>query len=744
MAIIENNHESGSDHLEPGQPGPGANSNAEARFDPYFLYARDTNFRFIDLQDKDELPILVELTVPVSRIFEEGAEFLPANSRDWFRISRLFEIAPEVLKESRFAAAAVRRQFFQELRMGKLDKAIVRFELCAPVPGAPSAWPKDGKTPPDDFLEQFNQMRTPTQEAQSGPSSQQAAPAPPAPSSVASAAVPSKVVVGLIDDGIAFANRRFRDKAGTQTRLLSFWGQDLVGPVGLPGPWPSYGRIISRPRINSLFASSTHGGFLDEDAVYRKAGLDYSGAGHKSWGRRAGHGTHVLDLAAGLNGDEVQPTSPLIAAVQLPVAVTVDTSGAKLTSYALDGFIWILLNAYWAGLTVGTGPLPCVVNLSYGTLDGPHDGTSIFARAVDDIIGLLRTAGWKVSVVLPAGNGHVSQTHARVALPPGALASRTIDWRLLPDTRTPGFAEIWLPDITVSKQVDVRVTSPTGVVSGWIGEMDPIHHWPNPGQPVLWVHHPGVDLAVGSRKRILIAVFPTATLDPAEPVAPTGVWRIELLNQGSFPLIVDAFIGRNDTPLGYPILGRQSRFEDSDYLEHRYRPDGRIEQDDVGGSQVMRAASLNGLATGKLPVVVGGCRVSDLSVAPYSAGGPTIVPGSGPPPPRPGPDALMPSDHSYVRAGILAAGTRSGSTVTMRGTSVAAPQMTRAIARAMALGGNGTRTQVEAAVTSQESTVHKPSVKPAGPLEPAPAAIRGGSGRFVLPANQLPVANSRR
>ena len=63
MAIIDNNHESGSDHFEHGQP----DSDPEARFDPYFLYALDTDFRFIDLQGKDELPILVELTKPVSK-----------------------------------------------------------------------------------------------------------------------------------------------------------------------------------------------------------------------------------------------------------------------------------------------------------------------------------------------------------------------------------------------------------------------------------------------------------------------------------------------------------------------------------------------------------------------------------------------------------------------------------------------------------------------------------------------------
>ena len=70
-------------------------------------------------------------------------------------------------------------------------------------------------------------------------------------------------------------------------------------------------------------------------------------------------------------------------------------------------------------------------------------------------------------------------------------------------------------------------------------------------------------------------------------------------------------------------------------------------------------------------VVIAGYRGSDKAMANYSSSGGEI-------------SAAGVSEDSVTCHGILAAGSRSGSTVAMNGTSVAAPQLTRRLAEHLA------------------------------------------------------------
>ena len=119
-----------------------------------------------------------------------------------------------------------------------------------------------------------------------------------------------------------------------------------------------------------------------------------------------------------------------------------------------------------------------------------------------------------------------------------------------------------------------------------------------------------------------------------------------------------------------------------------------------------------------------------------------MPPGSGMPMPRPSPDAQAPSDLSYARAGVLAAGMGGARAAAMRGTSVAAPQITRWIAHSMQVaGGGGTRAEVANAAANEE-TGRTAMLRPAGPYEPLPPSpARVGAGRIdsvpLPPANRI-------
>jgi hypothetical protein len=480
-----------------------------------------------------------------------------------------------------------------------------------------------------------------------------------------SSSPPPSVVVAVIDDGLAFAHERFRDASGN-TRFKFFWNQDDTTGIGQPTDFQS-GREFSEYDINQLLSDHTHSGVVDEDALYREAG-------QKLVARRVKHGTPVMDIACGMDPKDVTPQSPCLIGVQLPAWVTERTSGVFLTAAVTDAIHYILKRA--DQIAAGAAPLPIVVNISYGTIAGPHDGTGLFEATVDRLIATRPTP---IRVVLPAGNHYLARCHAEFDL--DATSSQSLNWRVQPDDKAASFMEVWMPELAkdghTRPQVEVCITTPTRESSGWIG----------PGQHWRWPTYGNVRFFVrnfdpsGERPRIFLAMAPTAAVSTPYRTAPSGTWLIELRNAAA--VTVDAWIQRGDTPIGYPLWGRQSRFEDEKYK--RFDLAGRPWQIDTLDSYVRRRGSINALATGKRPIVAGGFRRSDKTPSEYSGSGPTEAPATVTPP-RTGPDAAAAADDSPVLLGLLAAGTRTGSVTALGGSSVAAPQITRRISELMISG----------------------------------------------------------
>ena len=227
----------------------------------------------------------------------------------------------------------------------------------------------------------------------------------------------------------------------------------------------------------------------------------------------------------------------------------------------------------------------------------------------------------------------------------------------------------------------------------------------------------------------LVTLSPTTDFDAtgstnATSVAPSGTWTLLLKNisVGGTEL-VHAWIQRDDTPYGYPVRGRQSYF--TDFAYRRFDEAGREIEDDIPGALVKRAGTINAMATGDLPVVIGGLLRKELRPARYSSGGPITPKVVSTSPSRTGPDALTISDDSRVLEGVLAAGTHNGSVIAWNGTSVAAPQITRFLADELAAGQPGGRARVCALAAADESTPLPP---------PKPSSERGGCGRDTPPS----------
>jgi hypothetical protein len=478
------------------------------------------------------------------------------------------------------------------------------------------------------------------------------------------------VVIAVIDDGIAFAHERFRDKTGG-TRIYSHLDMN-----GLPGT------ERFKPDIDALLGQAAGEG-AGEDGLYLASGLyDFAQEGVKSAARRVAHGTHVLDLAAGAEPDADVQDRPIIA-VTLPAWVLADTLGRFLGPYVAEAIRYILDRAVRFG-----GPyVKVVINGSVGYIAGPHDGSDPLEQQIDALVAADRPC---VRVVLPAGNAQLSRCHLEVAL--DAPGSTEVRWCVPPDDRTMSNVQIWMPPGLAGDGFAVHLTAPDGLITASQSE--------TPGAEAL-TDADGVEIGTvrytapgaGGRGRFDIWIMPTARPEPsALAVAPAGAWTLTLRVTAARADSAHAWIQRDDTLYGYPLGGRQSYFEHEGHVRFDLVSGAELAEDPTGQvSPVTRRSLLNGIASGRRVLVAGGAPEEGGAVVSYSAGGPTTP---AEPQDRRKPDAVLPSDGSRALGGVLAAGSRSASVVALDGTSVAAPQLARIVADRLAAGHRADRDDI--------------------------------------------------
>ena len=646
--------------------------------DPYAAWLLVSNGRFAFPNDFGEpriYPLTIELNIPIAD-FAKGVFFATEEKRNEWRESIALPpilIKPplelvDLINSLPMVTAVARPSFFAILRDPANDAAraaIRSLTISRPLEKLPS-FDEKVRQGPLEFDVRIHRE---------GPRSR-------------------SVVVGIIDDGIAFAHERFRD-GPTSTRIENLWlqSQQIADD---PSTIFARGRELTKDQINELIKACTTNDLVDEDLVYRKAGvLDFASSEHKSLARRAAHGTHVLDTATGpISG--CRPGWPIVC-VQLPSAVTADTSGALLTQWALEGVWYILLQSLAIASQAGTRPMPVVINLSYGFTAGSHDGGHPLERALQKTVAVWeRIVGAPVRVVLPAGNNLQSRLHARMSFDGSQVVE--LPWRIHPDDRTASHVEIWLPrrpsQAPCPVRVSVRPPGSTVAAGPPIGGPGTTTSELKAEGQVLCQLNYGHTGEPDGRGVVRISVAPTYELErtthepgrptpPPNPVAPHGVWTIRIENtELAAGEEVHAWVQRDDSAFGYPSLGRQSYFDDPKY--RRFDAIGNMSVEDNPGSLVKRSGTLNAIATGSDPriMVVGGYEHASRRPTRYSSRGPTL--GA-----RRGPDVLFASDRSRVSHGMLGAGTRSGSYVAMNGTSVAAPGVTRRIAEELAAGRTG-------------------------------------------------------
>ena len=487
----------------------------------------------------------------------------------------------------------------------------------------------------------------------------------------------NKPVIGFIDYGCAFAHRQFRANLNGNsvvTRVKAIWNQEPAQRNNPPGrtrvalQWranpPGYGygaetlRDVSLPgepglTLNAYIHQFVSNGVLDEQACYRHSGY---GA---IVNRHATHGTHMMDLATGY-------PSPLRALPALNAGFPNNRHDADIVFVQLPQFArglpisgLLRANVYDAVryiIDCAVDEQPVVINLSYGTNAGPHNGTSVLEQALD--WRLKHRPKVPVTLLLPAGNAREDRLHVVANIQPGKTA--IIHWHNLPDDPSDSFVELWFDDDADVSVCVVLPESEAQTLQVGPGDVASLIHGDNVVGALIFARKPCQSMTGR------MALWATARTRPgASGVrAPYGRWAIEVASSSDKPIAVHAWCERDHVAYGQEGQPRQSYFSDT------------------GSAKCDKDYTLNSIAHGELPLVVGGYQLNG-AVASYSGTGPGRVPGashvlrrrnaSG----RRGPDVMAPSDENAVARGMSAAAVIGTDNVRLDGTSVATALMTR-------------------------------------------------------------------
>ena len=493
------------------------------------------------------------------------------------------------------------------------------------------------------------------------------------------------VVLGIIDHGIAFANRDFAQPtvAGWLSRIEHFWDQAHGYPAS-----PNHG--LMRTASSKIFGygweidSAVINGVLNfeinDSDIYsaKNKNLDSGWFNYPAAQKLHAHGTHVLSLLGGKNyADDAASNMPIIA-VQLPALPYKDTSGQNLCVHVLNAVEYILEKA---------GGRKVVINISDGANAGPHDGTSLLESALDTIV---KNSNGRVKIVAAAGNQFNDQIHWQDSVSQTKPAE--IFWRVLPDDKTDSHLEIWFDKATTQEQlnaIEVQIESPSGKYRSdpiklgqfaWLTLLSSGSHNPAdlPSAAAFFCVNP--PNAVG-RTVFHLALSATRSKYPGiQADSPHGLWKIHLTSSSEVSTGFNAYIERDDPAMGDNGPRRQSFFVHPEYPRDGSHGCGVniIDSDQANASPIKRLGTLNNIATAGNVVAVGGYVKKSRVLAPYSTAGPGRSGASQ------NVDYLAPSEQSNLNRGITGCGVRSGTYFRMGGTSVASPQVARAIANSLA------------------------------------------------------------
>lgn len=194
------------------------------------------------------------------------------------------------------------------------------------------------------------------------------------------------VAVGIIDSGIDYTHRDFINTDGT-SRILYIWDQTIPGfpPAGFRS-----GTEYTNAQINDALTHTQHTVYVPSvDTI--------------------GHGTAVAGIAAG-NGNSSNGTERGVAPEASLIVVKLGNAENETFTRSTD----IMRAIKYISDKAEVLNMPLVINISYGTNNGSHDGNSLFERYIDSMC-----EKWKTVIAVATGNEGITAHHFHAKLSQG-------------------------------------------------------------------------------------------------------------------------------------------------------------------------------------------------------------------------------------------------------------------------------------------------------------------------------------
>ena len=222
-----------------------------------------------------------------------------------------------------------------------------------------------------------------------------------------------EILVAVLDSGIDYFLEDFRNGDGS-SRIAFLWDQEL-------------GREFSKEELDAALAEKSR------EAAYEKIpSID-----------RSGHGTAVAAIAAGSNPSALlRGVAP--EATLLIVKLSQKQNGYPHTLQLMQAVSWALKKARLLGM-------PLAVNISFGNSYGPHDGSSLLTRFLDNASESGRTV-----ICVGSGNEGASGGHFSGRLFEGEEQAAEIAVGEYERTLN---IQVWKD---YADEIDILLTSPSG------------------------------------------------------------------------------------------------------------------------------------------------------------------------------------------------------------------------------------------------------------------------------------------
>lgn len=234
------------------------------------------------------------------------------------------------------------------------------------------------------------------------------------------------VIIGIVDFGIDFVHRNFRDADG-RTRILALWDQKAAYDPR-HGNHYGYGKIFTQYEINEALEAGADA----YETLRYQVSKDMLNEG-------SAHGTYVADIAA---GNEYGAGSPGIAPQAQIVFVDISTADTSMQNFEAVGSAFgdsaqLLEAVHFIFDLAERENRPCVVNISLGTNGGPHDGSTPLEEALDAMVKQRKNC----AIVIAAGNSFGKKLHAMGSVTAGGSAE--LLWQIQRFDATGNEMEIW-------------------------------------------------------------------------------------------------------------------------------------------------------------------------------------------------------------------------------------------------------------------------------------------------------------